>query len=175
CRSQEVLARELGSSEWAATQLRTIWGVPPALELEAEYRLHQLLAQLAGVGAIGMARPVGPGGIAVALAKACLSRSVEAPEPAECGLSVNLPEAIEPVLALFGERGGEVIVTSAAANLTATASAAGLEALELGTTRADGFEIAIGGRAVVKREMAALAQAWNDGLVKFFRTETEVA
>ena len=65
-----------GSYEFAKAVLAgTVWGNPPALDLEAEADLHTLLAALAGRKLLHSARDVSDGGIAVALAQAAFPLS----------------------------------------------------------------------------------------------------
>ena len=73
----EVFAAELaafGSSEFAKAVIGSLWGTPPALNLDAEASLHKLLAKLAWQKLISSARDVSDGGIAVALAQAAYIR-----------------------------------------------------------------------------------------------------
>ena len=59
-----------GSSEFAKVILGSLWGTPPALDLDAEASLHDLLAILAWRKLIHSARDISDGGMAVALAQA---------------------------------------------------------------------------------------------------------
>jgi len=65
-----------GSSEYARTVFRSLWGKPPALDINAEAKLHLLLAELAAQGLITSASDISDGGLAVGLAKACFPSRV---------------------------------------------------------------------------------------------------
>jgi phosphoribosylformylglycinamidine (FGAM) synthase-like enzyme len=68
--------QEFGSTEYAARILRTQWGTPPAMQLLEEFELHNALRALSEAGLIHSASDVSDGGLAVALAKACIPRNV---------------------------------------------------------------------------------------------------
>jgi phosphoribosylformylglycinamidine synthase len=95
---------EFGSSEFAKTILGTTWGGPPFLQLLEESELHKALAALAQTGLIYSACDVSDGGLAVALAKACL--------PNRVGVWAYLHEPMWGVAReLFGEDSSLVLVT----------------------------------------------------------------
>jgi phosphoribosylformylglycinamidine synthase len=118
----QQLLQELGSSEFAKVVLGQMWGVPPALDLEKESKLHKFLAEISAEGLVGSAQDVSSGGIAVALAKLAISRSV--------GIHSNISgwkwtyqapntpsDGIDPNSALFGEHGAMVIVSGTVRNI----------------------------------------------------------
>ena len=77
--------REFGSSEFAKTVLRHLWGAPPSLDLEVEASLHACMAELAARGLLHSARDISDGGIAVALAKGGFGNGI--------GVRANLEKA----------------------------------------------------------------------------------
>jgi phosphoribosylformylglycinamidine synthase subunit PurL len=119
-RDDDQLLRELGSSEFAKIVLNETWGVPPALDLKKESKLHQLLAETAAEGLVNSAQDISSGGIAVALSKLCISRNVgihtnlsgwkwshQAPE----GGADTPSDGVDSNSALFGEHGSMVVVS----------------------------------------------------------------
>jgi len=75
-RSPEDLVKELGSTALAQSVFGTTWGTPPAFNLQDEAALHQLLQLLAKEGLLTSAFDLSDGGLAVALAKACVKGNV---------------------------------------------------------------------------------------------------
>jgi phosphoribosylformylglycinamidine synthase len=67
-----------GSSEFAKVAFGSLWGTPPALDLDAEASLHDLLAILAWRKLIRSARDISDGGISVALAQAAFTKGIGA-------------------------------------------------------------------------------------------------
>ncbi len=119
-RNDEELRRELGSSRFASNVLNQVWGKPPSLDLKKEASLQVFLQEISHLGLISAAVDVSDGGIAVALAKLCLSRDV--------GIHTNLSgwkwasqgpsdvadvpsDGIATECALFGEHGSMVLVS----------------------------------------------------------------
>jgi phosphoribosylformylglycinamidine synthase len=97
----------LDGSEYQRTVHGRVEGRPPALDLEAEARLCGLLAAAADAGLLRSAHDAADGGLAVALAEACLGG---------LGARVGLPDlAGRADVTLFGEGGGLVVASTAAA------------------------------------------------------------
>src|SRR5580698_1359358 len=67
-----------GSSEYAKAVLGSLWGTPPALDLDAEASLHDMLAILSWRKLIHSARDISDGGIAVALAQSAFTKGIGA-------------------------------------------------------------------------------------------------
>jgi phosphoribosylformylglycinamidine synthase len=98
-----------GSSYWEVLH-GFVGGAPPAVDLEAEHRLQELLVAAARGGLLGSAHDCSDGGLAVALAEACIGGPYAA---TTLGAAVNLPglpgtgaEAL-----LYGEDAGRVVVS----------------------------------------------------------------
>jgi phosphoribosylformylglycinamidine synthase len=98
---------EFGSSEYARGVLGRLWGQPPALDLDAEARLHRRLAAFATAGLLHAVRDVSDGGLAVTLAEGCFAHGT--------GVDVQLTEyPTEPaLLRLFGENSTRVVLACA--------------------------------------------------------------
>ncbi|HEX3987344.1 MAG TPA: phosphoribosylformylglycinamidine synthase subunit PurL [Acidobacteriaceae bacterium] len=122
------LQQELGSSEFAKVVIRELWGRPPRLDLEREKTLQKFLREIAQAGLIDSAQDVGAGGIAVALAKACMQLNA--------GIDANLSglkwsgqgpsdtpdtpsDGILVESALFGEHSSMVLVSGSVRNIGA--------------------------------------------------------
>jgi len=93
---------ELGGSEWAHLQGH-LGGRPPAVDLEGERRLAQVMVAAAHDRLVTGAHDVSVGGFAQTIVEMALR--------ADRGAHVRLPDAVSAFAALFGESTGRVVVT----------------------------------------------------------------
>jgi phosphoribosylformylglycinamidine synthase len=96
--------RILGSQAFASHLTTDSWGRPPFISLRSASNLQKLLAQLSDLRLITSAQDVSDGGIAVALARACISGVVGA------DIDMRSFDGFIPVK-LFWERANYVVVT----------------------------------------------------------------
>ena len=131
---------EIGASEYLAVRLGQERGAPPALDLAAEKRLHDLLVDLAKGGLLHSAHDCSEGGAAIALAECAIRSGI--------GVDAGLPElAGRPELALFSESAGRVILScdpALVAPLLAQAREHGVPAARIGTTGGERIRITPG-------------------------------
>ncbi len=97
---------ELGASEYLSLLHGRVAGAPPALDLEREKRLQELCLTAACERLFSSAHDVAEGGLAVALAEACITR----PEGA-IGARITLTGDLRPDALLFGESQSRVVVS----------------------------------------------------------------
>jgi phosphoribosylformylglycinamidine synthase len=105
--------REFGSTEFAKTILQTQWGTPPCMQLLEEFELHNALQALAKRGLIHSASDVSDGGLAVALARACIPNNVGV----RISLHPQFPFEKSGVRDLFGEDSSLALVTCDPSNV----------------------------------------------------------
>ncbi len=155
-----LLGRDQGEYGGSA-YLRLLWDVeqgrPPAVDLKAEERLAELLRFLAFEGALHTAHDLSEGGLAIALAEACMHG----------GLGASLAVESGPT-ALFSESQARAIVAVApeyADMVLEEAEDLGVPATEAGTVegtrlavRCDGAELAV--------EVEDLHRIWSTALVR---------
>jgi phosphoribosylformylglycinamidine synthase II len=123
---------EFGGSAWQRLTTGRLEGAPPDLDLDAEARLHHLLADLAARRLPAAAHDLSDGGLAVALVEATLAAGV--------GATVTPPPGLHPLAALVSESASRVLLAvppEAAAELEASAAEAGVPAARLGVTGGD--------------------------------------
>ena len=94
---------EFGGSAWAEVAHQHLGGRPPAVDLDAERRLAALVVAAASAGVLASAHDLSDGGLAIALAEACLHGGR--------GCAVVLPG--DPFTALFSESAGRALVSVA--------------------------------------------------------------
>ena len=97
---------DLGGSELLAVAHGRVAGRPPRLDLEAERRLHALLAEGAAAGVLVSAHDLSDGGLAVALAECCL-----AGEEPGLGARLELVSGLRPDVLLFSESPSRAVVS----------------------------------------------------------------
>ena len=128
---------ELGGSVWQRLATGRLEGRPPALDLDAESRLHALLADLAAGRLLASAHDLSDGGLAVALVEAVLGQP-------GVGATVALPAGLPPLAALAGESASRVLIAvepEAVAAVTAAADGAGVPIRRLGRTGGDALVV----------------------------------
>ncbi len=148
-------ADALAGSELAWRRGR--FGGSPSLDLAAAARLVTLLGRLSDGGLVGGAHDLSVGGLAVALARMAIA--------SEVGCTVTIPAAAGavPTAALFGERGGRVLVAvtpELGAALVAAADAEGVQASRLGSVGGAEVRIRVG-EEPLGVDLARLAAAWQ--------------
>ncbi|WP_327048239.1 phosphoribosylformylglycinamidine synthase subunit PurL [Microbispora sp. NBC_01189] len=92
---------EFGGSEWAHVVHGHLGGLPPQVNLEAERALGAVLIEAAARGLLEGSHDLSDGGLAIALAEACLSRGV--------GCTVTLPGG-DAFTDLFSESAARALV-----------------------------------------------------------------
>jgi len=122
-----------GSSYWEVVH-GFVGGAPPPVDLDREHRLQRLLAAAAERGLLHSAHDCADGGLAVALAEACIGEPYAG---TPLGARVNLanPDGVAAPALLYGEDAGRVVVscgTREAAQLRALAAEHGVPAESVG-------------------------------------------
>jgi phosphoribosylformylglycinamidine synthase len=150
-----------GSSEFAKVVFGSLWGTPPALDLDAEADLHNLLAVLAWRKLIRSARDIADGGIAVALAQATFAKNIGATIEQDPSLLAH------PLFGLFAEPASTIIVTTDHSNLAeidAMATQYNFFSARIGSTGGSRFEILVDGETFISAPVAALRTLWASAL-----------
>jgi phosphoribosylformylglycinamidine synthase len=151
---------ELGASEYLAAIHHQECGRPPRLDLEREKRLQQVCLRAARAGLFSSAHDVAEGGVAVALAEACISHPHRT-----LGARVTLTGDPRPDALLFGESQSRAVVSVRPANwerLKALLRTSGLPFSVLGEVRGTDLEIV----GYMKIATAALRQQWRTALAQ---------
>ena len=146
---------ELGGSAYARLLHDREQGRPPAVDLEAEARLGELLRRAARRGWLRTAHDVSEGGLAVALAEATF--------PQGLGARLRLDGSW---VALFSETQARAVIATAPVDterVLALAEELAVPAREIGEVGGDALEIRIGGESV-RRDVRDLRVAWQEAL-----------
>jgi phosphoribosylformylglycinamidine synthase subunit PurL len=94
---------EFGGSEWMHIAHGFVGGSPPAIDLERERVLADVLINASRAGLIDSAHDLADAGLAAALVESCLHGGV--------GARITVPEGMDPFVLLFAESAGRAIVT----------------------------------------------------------------
>ncbi|UOY00833.1 phosphoribosylformylglycinamidine synthase subunit PurL [Blastococcus sp. PRF04-17] len=146
---------EFGGSAWASVVHGHLGGRPPAVDLEAEKALAELLGALSREGLVSTAHDVADGGLAQTLAESALRH----------GTGARLQLGNDPFTALFSESAGRAVVTTTDPGaVKATAQWAGVSVTELGTTGGDSLTV----DGLLELPLAELRAAWTATLPALF-------
>ena len=151
---------ELGASEYLATIHKQECGRPPRLDLEREKLLQQVCVRAARDGLFSSAHDVAEGGLAVALAEACISHPRQT-----IGVRVTLTGDLRPDALLFGESQSRAIVSVRPADwdqLKALLHTSRLPFSVLGEVGGTDLEIA----GYMRIATAALRRQWQTALAQ---------
>jgi phosphoribosylformylglycinamidine synthase len=158
---------EFGSSEYAKEILGTVWGFPPALELQKEAALQKCIVKLVAEGLIESAHDCSDGGLAAALAESAFPNGIGARiELASGGLAAEF--------LLFGEDASRILISCAREHVGRIQELAveyGIAADVLGETVSGKIEIAVDGRPVVAAAVSDLKEAWATALERALQVE----
>jgi phosphoribosylformylglycinamidine synthase subunit PurL len=153
---------ELGGSLWAWLRHGHLGGRPPAADLEAERLLADVLVGAIAQGLLSAAHDLSDGGLATAMAEACLAGGT--------GCSVTLPG--EAATFLFSESAGRALVavrSGAEADFVEACASVGQPATVLGET--GGTELRISGTdgaSLIRVPLAELAKVHRQALPALF-------
>ena len=127
---------ELGGSEWAWAEHRHLGGRPPAVDLERERVLGEVLVAGSRDGMLSSAHDLSDGGLAQALVESALAKGI--------GARVVLPGDQDPFVQLFSESAGRALVSvprSEELRFTEMCSARGLPCTRIGVTDGTSLDV----------------------------------
>jgi phosphoribosylformylglycinamidine synthase len=149
-----------GGTQYAKAVLRTLWGLPPALDMEYEKRVHAAIREVVTSGLAESSHDVGEGGLAVALAECCANG---------IGAGVELTVEQRPELALFHEGPSRVVVSTAAAEaIEKIAAKHRVECVRLGVTMKEKLRVTLmngdGTKTLIDVPVKQLREVWENAL-----------
>lgn len=98
-------SHELGATQYAKVICDSLWGKPPALNMDYEKRVQSTIRELVRERSVESAHDVGEGGLAVALVESCFG-------PGNLGADVNLDSSLPPEMLLFHEGPSRILVST---------------------------------------------------------------
>jgi phosphoribosylformylglycinamidine synthase len=161
---------EFGSSEFAKEILNTMWGYPPALDLEKEAALQKAAIEMIQQGLLESAHDCSDGGLAVALAEESFPNGV--------GARVNVSSNEMPAeFALFAEDAGRIVISCVSGNVSRIKQVAekhGIAACVLGETIPGRLEISLDNKLVVSAVVSEVSTAYETALESALRADPEM-
>jgi phosphoribosylformylglycinamidine synthase len=151
----------LGGSEYVWTRERVVAGALAPLDLGLERRVQGAVQAAVGAGLASAVHDCSEGGVAVALAEACVTGSA-----GHVGCDVALTAPGRADLTLFGEGPSRVIVSVEPARereFEALMAESAIPWRWIGTTGGERLRIRAGGRGVVDVDLNRIEHAWRAG------------
>ena len=147
-----------GGTQYAKVVLESLWGLPPALDMEYEKRVHHAIREMVGEGLAESAHDLSDGGLAVALAEASFG-------PAGVGARIEIPAGARAEFLLFHEGPSRILVsTSQPENVLAIAQKNRVEAVAIGVTMKEQLRIDCDSKILMDSSLTELRQCWETSL-----------
>ena len=151
-----VDATRFGGTQYAKVVLNKMWGLPPALDMDYEKRVHTAIRQVVGLNLAESSHDVGDGGLAVALAESC-SGGV--------GAAVTVDSGLRPEFALFHEGPSRILIsTTAPEAVEKIAHENNVECLRLGVTMKERLRIDDKSSMLIDCKVDRLREVWENAL-----------
>ncbi|WP_431772157.1 phosphoribosylformylglycinamidine synthase subunit PurL [Streptomyces cucumeris] len=129
-------AEELGGSAWSQVIHDHLGGMPPAVDLERERLLAEILISASRDGMVDAAHDLSDGGLIQALAESCLRGGK--------GARIVVPDGLDPFVLLFSESAGRAVVSvprSEEVRFNDMCGARGLPAVRIGVVDGDAIDV----------------------------------
>jgi phosphoribosylformylglycinamidine synthase subunit PurL len=162
---------ELGGSEYLKVAHGLVRGLPPALNLDGERSLQDVLVALAAERLIESAHDCSDGGLAVTLAECCFDTGSIGASVSIRRTEVSRNETLNTVAALFGESSSRVIVSARPGHVEALLERAAAEkvpARVIGQTGGNTLTIAVDGQPGIQVAIDEAERAWTSAIEHHF-------
>jgi phosphoribosylformylglycinamidine synthase subunit PurL len=162
---------ELGGSEYLKVAHGLVGGVPPAIDLEAELVLQQLLVGLASGRLVRSAHDCSDGGLAVTVAECCFDTGGIGVEISIEAAGVARDAALNRTVALFSESASRVLVSTTEHDVTevlANAKTFGVPARVIGRTGGNLIRMTVGGQMATDISVADAEREWTTAIERHF-------
>ncbi len=154
--------QRFGGTEYAKVVLGQLWGLPPALDMDYEKRVHDTIRAFIDGGIVESAHDLSDGGLAVALSESCTS---------ETGAKVTIPATERPDLALFGEAPSRILVSvTDAARAREIAARFRVDCPQIGATMKERLQIGTDRHMLIDLSTSDLKQASETSLTRLLQT-----
>lgn len=151
---------EFGGSELQKLLTQTISGRPPQLDLEREKAVQEVVLSAIRKGWLASAHDLSEGGLAVALAEACLA--------AHKGAQLSISTSLTPTALLFSESQSRILVSLPQHHvdeLIQYAAAHQVQAVVIGQVTEDSrLTIEVNDQRVIDETLDALDRSWRESI-----------
>ncbi|HET9873450.1 MAG TPA: phosphoribosylformylglycinamidine synthase subunit PurL [Propionibacteriaceae bacterium] len=147
---------ELAGSAWADVIHDHLGGRPPSVDLDHERRLAAIMITAAREGILSSAHDCADGGLAQSLVESCLRRGF--------GVSVTVPEGVDPFVFMFSESTGRVLVSlpaGSADRLEQLAAEHRVAATRIGVVGTDGPDAILSMHGLFNLELTEITMVWE--------------
>jgi phosphoribosylformylglycinamidine synthase len=149
---------DFGGTQYAKTIVRQLWGLPPALDMEYEKRVHDAMREILAEGLAESAHDLSDGGLAVAVAECSFGA-------AEIGAQLDLASDLRPEMLCFHEGPSRILISTAQpGTVQSIAERHGVEAPVVGVTIRKGIEIRQRAVTLGSWEISSLKSAYENAL-----------
>ena len=150
--------KHFGGTQYAKVILKSLWGLPPVLDMDYEKRVHGAIREIVQAGLAESAHDLSDGGLAVALAESSFG-------PASVGARIEIPAGARPEFRLFHEGPSRIIIsTSQPENVVEIARKNGVEAIAIGVTMEERLRIVCNSETLLDCELTDLKRPWETSL-----------
>ena len=147
-----------GGTQYAKVILESMWGLPPALHMDYEKRVHQTIREIVGANLAESAHDLSDGGLAVALAESSFGAN-------NVGASIQIPAGARAEFQLFHEGPSRILLsTSEPENVLAIAQKNSVEAVRIGVTMKERLRIDWDSKTLIDCDLTELRQPWETSL-----------
>jgi phosphoribosylformylglycinamidine synthase len=154
---------DFGGTQYAKVMSGKLWGLPPALDMDLEKRVHETIREILAEGLAESAHDLSDGGLAVALAECSFG-------PAGIGAQLDLDSDLRPEMLCFHEAPSRILISTAQPQkVAAIAAKHGVEALLAGVTIEKGIEIRQRAMTLGSWEISSLKSAYSGALETYVR------
>jgi phosphoribosylformylglycinamidine synthase len=151
-----------GGTEYAKVVLDQLWGLPPALDLDYEKRVHDAMREIVAAGLAESAHDVSDGGLAVAAAECCQGG---------VGAALHFESDLSHELLLFHEGPSRILVSTASADaIVEIAARHRVAAPRVGITMNQLLGIGNRGATLVSLTVDSLKAIYEESLEKQLRS-----
>ena len=158
------LERRFGSTQYAKVVVGQTWGLPPALDMDYEKRVHETVRSIVRQGLPESVHDLSDGGLAVGLAKCGFGSK-------RIGARIELSSEFPSHVALFHEAPSRVLLSVADENIEAVnaiAAALAIPAPVIGETQVGSLEVQLNGDTF-HASIDDLYQAWDSALERMLQ------
>ena len=149
-------ATRFGGTQYAKNVLDSMWGLPPALDLDYEKRVQAATREIVTGGFAESAHDLSDGGLAVALAECSLEGM---------GAAIEVSTDLRPEIALFHEGPSRVLISTAVPReIERIAQAHGVEALRIGVTMKVWLRIGNDSMTWIECPVEQIRNVWENAL-----------
>jgi phosphoribosylformylglycinamidine synthase len=149
---------DFGGTQYAKTIVKQLWGLPPALDMEYEKRVHDAMREILAEGLAESAHDLSDGGLAVAVAECSFGA-------AEIGAQLDVDSDLRPEILCFHEGPSRILISTAQpGTVQSIAERHGVEAPLVGVTIEKGIEIRQRAVTLGSWEISSLKSAYDNAL-----------